>query len=1450
MNIVNNFRDHLFTEKSKPSKVTVKNYLSDIRKFIQWHEKTYTAPFHTSALSPEIINAFQSFLQKNAEGSVVATRSAKRYISSLRKFCRFLKDSGAIEANPFDSIVAVPKTPEDPWQIKAFKNSLVAQNASKLTIKNYLLDVQQFLSWLEKVTENSDVNTQQPFLSIDAMTINQYKERLLTEERFSPISINRKLSSLRRYMRWLEEQGLLEKQPVIQEAPMQVETSIPVIAPVIEEAPIPLTMLRQLQSEEQVSTPEKYSKFAPIRLIQKTHKAVSSAADVLIFNPIAESAETIQYTIWKKSGRKVFAPVKTFLGESIDKLPVAEETTVAIKTTTTINRLATKTLSIASNFITVRTQEKPYTVRNISKSFYAPLSISLTNLSWKQRLVHHLRHTRPEWYRRYHALPISHHIHVAVLVFAMAAAGVATYHAATDNGSTSSSAIASQPMAPPRTLSFQGRLLDKTNTPITAETNLRFAVYNSPSASGSALLWQEVQEVTPNQDGYFTALLGKKSSLSQSVFNNNPNLFVGIAVGSENELQPRQQLATGGLSANSQSLQGLKPITDTDKTENVILALDSSGDLTIGGSASPTFQATGGQFTIAGQTLLMTTNPGSNGNIALSPDGSGIVDMQAPLQNTTNNNTLGGVPGAVEVADLFAITTSSSSQSALTVRQNSIGDIISGFSNDIAKFRVDTIGNTMFAGNLQINGNTIGTNATTFGIANTNVVNLSIGENATTLSLGGRNGTTTINNTLEVKGSTNLTGPVNANDLITANGGIKVASGKNFTLTDFTPGAIPFIGISNQLTQDANSFAWEPIGKSFKVVGAVCVKAIAGACAGSAAGTIYAANATVQAADLAENYISSQQLEAGDVVIPESLGNNLAVVKSTDAYQPQVIGIISTKPGFTLNSDAKGDATHPNVYPLALQGRVPVKVTTSNGPIKSGDPLTSSNIPGVAMKATQPGQIIAKALESYENSDPNAVGKVMAFVNISYQIPQSKMTSSGDLNLAVNSGIPTTSQNGKTLADATTIASANGIIDSIKSNVIQATEISTQTLRVATGNVFIGDQSLSDYISGIVKEITGKTIANSDTTTGIINAMTLSASDSADLAIIEPGVTVTSAASKAQEASASGNVINEELEIATDEAQAAPIYNSIASAGARQTISLPTPTPIKSVQTPTLIVPTITPGVTASEEASIKNEVDALITSDTPKFMDTLQTPSELGLEKLDTQEATVSNTFAVLGRTTLSDVGITGKITAGLMSIDGLDDEGFASINTSSGPLKFQSNGFNGVDFMNGKVAIDPNGNIEVNGNAYFAKNVTVKGKLAANIIAPVPGSDLTVQNTSGKDVVKVSQNGDVTASGSGKFANINIVRGAQADTSVTETKANGSAGKGIIKAKQKERTIYTPYVTKYSLIYVTATSDTQKMTPYVARQTAQEDGKGSFTIQIPSNVSKDITFNWWIVN
>jgi len=53
---------------------------------------------------------------------------------------------------------------------------------------------------------------------------------------------------------------------------------------------------------------------------------------------------------------------------------------------------------------------------------------------------------------------------------------------------------------------------------------------------------------------------------------------------------------------------------------------------------------------------------------------------------------------------------------------------------------------------------------------------------------------------------------------------------------------------------------------------------------------------------------------------------------------------------------------------LALVGTVPVKASAINGPIRVGDLLTTSSIPGYAMRASEPlpGTILGKALEPLE----------------------------------------------------------------------------------------------------------------------------------------------------------------------------------------------------------------------------------------------------------------------------------------------------------------------------------------------------------------------------------------------------------------------------------------------------------------------------------------------------
>ena len=101
------------------------------------------------------------------------------------------------------------------------------------------------------------------------------------------------------------------------------------------------------------------------------------------------------------------------------------------------------------------------------------------------------------------------------------------------------------------------------------------------------------------------------------------------------------------------------------------------------------------------------------------------------------------------------------------------------------------------------------------------------------------------------------------------------------------------------------------------------------------------------------------------------------VARSTGAYQDTIMGVVSTAPAVAYGDEIF--APHENPRPIALAGRVPVKVSNENGVIEPGDFLTSSSTPGVAMKATKAGPVIGQALESFSGGS----GKIEVFVKAS-----------------------------------------------------------------------------------------------------------------------------------------------------------------------------------------------------------------------------------------------------------------------------------------------------------------------------------------------------------------------------------------------------------------------------------------------------------------------------------
>lgn len=125
--------------------------------------------------------------------------------------------------------------------------------------------------------------------------------------------------------------------------------------------------------------------------------------------------------------------------------------------------------------------------------------------------------------------------------------------------------------------------------------------------------------------------------------------------------------------------------------------------------------------------------------------------------------------------------------------------------------------------------------------------------------------------------------------------------------------------------------------------------------------------------DFAERYYSPDALTPGDVVVVSREGRLHVQRSSNTSLIP--MGIVSTRPAFVAGAPAS------STYPIALAGRVPTKVTASNGPIVIGDLLAPSTVPGVAMKATKAGPVLGQALEAYSEGN---VGSIEVFVRVGW----------------------------------------------------------------------------------------------------------------------------------------------------------------------------------------------------------------------------------------------------------------------------------------------------------------------------------------------------------------------------------------------------------------------------------------------------------------------------------
>ncbi|MCS6804686.1 MAG: hypothetical protein RMM98_07985 [Acidobacteriota bacterium] len=137
-------------------------------------------------------------------------------------------------------------------------------------------------------------------------------------------------------------------------------------------------------------------------------------------------------------------------------------------------------------------------------------------------------------------------------------------------------------------------------------------------------------------------------------------------------------------------------------------------------------------------------------------------------------------------------------------------------------------------------------------------------------------------------------------------------------------------------------------------------------------------------ADVAEAFEvegSVHAYEPGDVLVI-STRTDRTVEKSREPYSTLVAGVYSTKSGVLLTERSMDDA-HEDTVPLGIVGVIPTKVSAENGPIRRGDLLVTSSLPGHAMKATDQSRLVGAVLgKALENFDGQGTGVIRVLVSV------------------------------------------------------------------------------------------------------------------------------------------------------------------------------------------------------------------------------------------------------------------------------------------------------------------------------------------------------------------------------------------------------------------------------------------------------------------------------------
>ena len=115
---------------------------------------------------------------------------------------------------------------------------------------------------------------------------------------------------------------------------------------------------------------------------------------------------------------------------------------------------------------------------------------------------------------------------------------------------------------------------------------------------------------------------------------------------------------------------------------------------------------------------------------------------------------------------------------------------------------------------------------------------------------------------------------------------------------------------------------------------------------------------------MAEKYLTDKEYPVGTVLC---IGGPAEVTQCVEDHCSKVIGVVSEKPAFTMNSSLEGTTTM-----VAMTGRVPVRIC---GKVRKGDMIVSCSKAGCGRPEPEPrpGTLIGKSLVNDDREEERLI---------------------------------------------------------------------------------------------------------------------------------------------------------------------------------------------------------------------------------------------------------------------------------------------------------------------------------------------------------------------------------------------------------------------------------------------------------------------------------------------